>query len=96
VEGWVYSAESQAPLPSAEVCALGLDTLCVRADHEGHYSVRLTEQTLVLRFRYGALTPAASDSLRITPPATFTVSCALSGRLVVSDRPVPCRPVPGR
>jgi hypothetical protein len=90
----VYSIEDQAPLPQAEVCALGLDTTCVRADSKGRYSLSLPEQTLVLRFRFGALTAAGSDTIRLTPPQAYTVNCALSNRLVLSDNPVPCQPVP--
>jgi hypothetical protein len=96
IQGWIYSVEEQIPLSHAEVCALGWDTTCVRADAKGHYSFSLTEQTIVLRFRFGALTPAASDSIRISPPSPYTVNCALSNRLVLSDRPVACQPVPGR
>jgi len=96
VQGWIYAVESQEPLPRAEVCAFGLDTLCVRADGQGHYSMRLTEQTVVFRFRYGALPPAASDTVRILPPQRYTVSCAISNRLVLSDQPVPCQPAPNR
>jgi hypothetical protein len=96
IRGLVYSVEQQAPLPRAEICALGLDTICVRADGKGRYSLSLPEQTIVLRFRFGALTPAASDSIRLLPPAPVTVNCALSSRLVLSERPVPCQPVPGQ
>jgi hypothetical protein len=96
VQGWAYAFEEQVPLPQAEVCALGLDTLCVRADGRGHYSMRLTEQTAVFRFRYGALAPAASDTVRIVPPQGYTINCALSNRMVLSDQPVACQPVQGR
>jgi hypothetical protein len=92
----VYSAELQTPLPQAEICAMGIDTICVRADRAGHYSFSLTEQTVVLRFRYGALPPAASDTIQIVPPQPYTLNCALSDRLILSDKPVPCQPVPGR
>jgi hypothetical protein len=96
VGGWVYDLDTQEPLPRAEVCAFGLDTICVRADGRGAYSMRLSEQTVVFRFRYGALPPAASDTIRLVPPQRYTVSCAISNRLVLSDRPVPCQPVRGR
>jgi hypothetical protein len=96
VQGWIYAVETREPLPRAEVCAFGLDTVCVRADGRGRYSMRLSEQSVVFRFRYGALPPAASDTIRILPPQRYSVSCAITDRLLLSDRPVPCQPVPGR
>jgi hypothetical protein len=75
---------------------MGLDTVCVRADGKGHYSLSLTQQTVVFRFRYGALSPAASDTINIVPPQRYTLSCALTDRLILSDQPVACQPVPGR
>lgn len=96
VEGWVYQVETQSPLPRSEVCAFGIDTICVRADREGHYRMRLAEQTVVMRFRFGSLPLAASDSTRIVAGGRLTVSCALVNRMVLSDHPLPCQPVPGR
>lgn len=96
VDGWVYAAEEQVPLPNAEVCAFGADTTCVRADGDGYYRIRLVAQTLVLRFRFGQLPPAVSDTVRVEPPLGLTVSCALSNRLVLSDEPLPCLRVIGR
>lgn len=95
VEGNVFLAETGRPLPRAEVCAFGMDTTCIRADDEGHYRIRISEQTLVLRFRSAQLPPAASDSIRVTPPGRYQVDCGISNRLVISDRPLPCRPPPG-
>ena len=94
IEGHVYLADDGSLVPHAEVCAFGLDTACVRADAQGRYSMRRTEQTIVLRFRAGQLTPAVSDTLRVAPPGRITVDCAISGRLVISDRPLPCQPAP--
>jgi hypothetical protein len=91
VEGDVFTAEAGTPIPHAEVCVFGMDTVCVRADARGHYRLRLTEQTVVLRFRAGRLPPAASDSLRVTPPNRVQVDCGIAGRLVITDRPVPCQ-----
>jgi hypothetical protein len=96
VEGTVYLADDGTPVPHAEVCAFGLDTTCVRADEAGHYRMRRTEQTVTLRFRVGQLPPAASDSLRVVPPGRYQVDCAVSSRLVISDRPQPCHPAPKR
>jgi hypothetical protein len=96
VEGDVFLVESAEPIPHAEVCAFGLDTTCVRANEQGHYRIRLPEQTIMLRFRSGQLTPAASDTLRVTPPGRYQVDCGISGRLVISDRPLRCQPPPGR
>jgi len=96
IEGHVYLADDGSTVPHAEVCAFGLDTSCVRADARGHYRLRRTQQTLVLRFRAGQLPPAISDTLRLTPPEQYTVDCAISGRLVISDRPLPCQPAPTR
>lgn len=96
VEGWVYALEDQVPLPRADVCALGTDTVCIRADRAGHYSMRLTEQQVVFRFRYGPLGPAVSEPMHLVAPGRYTVNCALSNRMLVSDQPVPCQPVAGR
>jgi hypothetical protein len=96
VEGNVFFAESGAPIPFAEVCAFGLDTTCVRADSRGHYRVRLPVQTTVLRFRSGQLPPAGSDTLRVNEGDRLTVDCGIAGRLVISDRPLPCQPPPNR
>jgi len=30
------------------------------------------------------------------PPGRYQVDCAISGRLVISDRPQPCQPAPAR
>lgn len=95
VEGTVYLADGSL-VPHAEVCAFGLDTTCVRADEKGHYRMRRVEQTVSLRFRAGQLTPATSDTLRVVPPGRYQVDCAISGRLVISDRPQPCQPTPAR
>ena len=96
VEGNVYLVESGEPIPYAEVCVFGMDTTCVRADDQGRYRVRLAEQTVVLRFRSGQMTPAASDTLRVTPPGRIQVNCGISERLVISDRPLPCQRPTGR
>jgi hypothetical protein len=96
VEGTVYFADDGRPIPHAEVCAFGLDTTCVRADGKGRYRMRRTEQTVSLRFRAGQLPPAASDSVRMVPPGHYRVDCAISGRLVISDRPQPCQAAPTR
>jgi hypothetical protein len=96
INGWVYSVEQQTPLRYAEVCLFGVDTTCVRTDAKGYYELTTTAQTAVLRFRYGSLTPAASDPVTVVPPARYTVSCALSNRMVLADRPVPCQPIPAR
>lgn len=96
VEGNVFSAEAGTPIAHAEVCAFGMDTICVRANDDGRYRVRLAAQTVVLRFRSGRLTPAASDSLHVTASGRFRVDCGISGRLVISDRPLPCQPPRGR
>lgn len=96
IEGNVFFAESGTPVPHAEVCLFGMDTTCVRADRGGDYRVRVTEQTIVLRFRSGQLPPAGSDSLRVIPGSRSRVDCGLSQRLVISDRPLPCQPRPAR
>ena len=96
IQGVVFLAEDGGVVPHAEVCAFGLDTTCVRADATGHYQLRRTEQTLVLRFRAGQLIPAVSDTIRLAPPESYTVDCAISTRLVISDRPIPCQPAPAR
>jgi len=96
IEGDVYLADDGSLIPYAEVCAFGMDTTCVRADEHGHYRLRRRQQTIVLRFRAGTLTPAVSDTLHLVPPGQITVDCAISGTLVLSDRPLPCQPAPAR
>jgi hypothetical protein len=96
IEGWAVTADGQDPLPQAEVCSFGKDTVCVRADRNGRYTLRLTAQTVWLRFRWGRLPMAMTDTLQLVPPQKYTVSCALSNLLVLSDRPQPCQPVTGR
>lgn len=96
VEGMVYLADDGSLIPHAEVCAFGLDTLCVRADENGRYRMRRTEQTVSLRFRAGQLPPAVSDTVRLVPPGRYQMDCAISGRLVISDRPQRCQPAPAR
>ena len=96
IEGWIYAVDERRPLPRAEVCAFGIDTTCVRANAEGHYRIRIEDQIVVLRFRYGSLPPAASDTLRIVPPGRLTVNCGLTSRLVLTDNALPCQPVPER
>jgi hypothetical protein len=96
VEGTVYLADDGSGIPHAEVCAFGLDTTCVRADAKGHYRLRRAAQTVALRFRAGQLHPAISDSLQLVPPGRYRVDCAISGRLVISDRPQLCQPPPAR
>jgi len=96
IEGWAVAADDQAPLPQAEVCSFGQDTICVRADSKGRYSLYLTAQTVWLRFRWGTLPLAVTDTIQVVPPQKYTVSCALSGRLVLAEHPQPCQPVTGR
>ena len=93
VEGWVQQAPSYAPAGYAEVCVYGADTVCTRADRNGHYRVRLTEQTVWLRFRLGSQHPHRSEAFPILVGSRIQVNCALADRLVVSPDPVPCLPV---
>jgi hypothetical protein len=96
IQGLAVAAEDQQPLPQAEVCSFGRDTVCVRADSKGRYRLRLTAQTTWLRFRWGTLPIAVSDTLEVAPPENYTVSCALSNVFVLSARLQPCQPVAGR
>lgn len=92
VEGWVQQAPSFAPAARAEVCVYGADTVCVRADQNGHYRVRLTEQTVWLRFRLGNQHPHRTEPFPVIVGGRVEVSCAIADRLVVSPDPVPCLP----
>lgn len=96
VEGTVYLADDGSTIPHAEVCAFGLDTTCVRADARGSYRMHRVAQTVSLRFRAGQLHPAISDSLQLVPPGRYRIDCAISGRMIISDRPQPCQPAPAR
>jgi hypothetical protein len=96
IQGMAVAADDQQPLPQAEVCSFGQDTVCVRADRHGRYRLRLKAQTVWLRFRWGSWPMAMSDTLALEPPQSYTVSCALSNLLVLSERPQPCQPVVDR
>lgn len=96
IEGWAVTADGQQPLPQAEVCSFGRDTVCVRADRKGRYALRLRAQSSWLRFRWGSLPMAMTDTIEIVPPQKYTVSCALRNVMVLSERPQPCQPVTAR
>lgn len=92
IQGTVQQAPSYLPAPFAEVCVFGADTVCVRADRDGHYKLRLTEQAFWIRFRFGNQHPHQSASLRITVGQTLEVNCALVDRVILNDDPVACLP----
>ena len=93
IEGWVQQAPSFTPAAYAEVCVYGADTSCARADRDGHYRIRLTAQTVWVRFRFGSQHPHRTEAFPIVIGGRIEVSCALADRLVVSPDPVPCLPV---
>lgn len=93
VEGWVQQSPSFTPAAYAEVCVYGMDTLCIRANREGHYRIKLTEQTVWLRFRFGGQHPHRSEPFPIVLGGRLEVSCAIADRLVVTPDPIPCLPI---
>ena len=99
-EGEVYVFEERVPVPHAEVCLFGTDTLCVRADSKGHYwmstygSMVMDDSTVVLRFRIDGVQPAYSTQVGMTDDETRVVSCAISNRVTLSSQPRACLPIP--
>lgn len=95
VEGRVQQAPSYAPAAYAEVCVFGSDTTCIRTGRNGHYKIKLTEQTVWLRFRFGNQHPHRSGTVHVVPGTHTEVDCALADRMVLSTDPLPCLPVRG-
>ena len=99
-EGEVYAFEDRVPVPQAEVCLFGTDTLCVRADNKGHYwmstygSMVMDDSTVVLRFRIQGGQPAYSTQVGMTDDEKREVSCAISNRVTLSNQPRACLPIP--
>jgi hypothetical protein len=96
LEGQVYVVEEQRPLPNAEVCAFGADTVCVATDTQGHFRVEfrstilLQGGALTLRFRTSGLPPAVAELHNVTPGEMTRVDCGISNRLTLSTEPATC------
>ena len=99
-EGEVYVFEERVPIPQAEVCLFGTDTLCVRADSKGHYwmstygSMVMDDSTVVLRFRIDGVQPAYSTQVGMADDEKRMVNCAISNRVTLSNQPRTCLPIP--
>ena len=99
-EGVVYVFEERVPIPQAEVCLFGTDTLCVRADDKGHYwmstygSMVMDDSTVVLRFRIDGVQPAYSTQVGMTDDEKRMVNCAISNRMTLSNQRRTCLPIP--
>jgi hypothetical protein len=102
VEGYAYIFEERRPIPYAEVCVFGADTLCVEGDRNGHYkaemrrAVLLEGGALTVRFRAPGLTPAYVRLEGVEPGETTTVHCSVSNRVTLSTAPRECLPPPDR
>ncbi len=99
-EGKIYVFEERIPAPQAEACLFGTDTLCVRADDDGHYwmstygSMVMDDSTVVLRFRIGGVPPAYTTLVGLTDDEKRVVNCAISNRVTLSNQPRACLPIP--
>ncbi len=100
LEGHVYVFEWRAPIPYAEVCVFGADTLCVEADRNGQYRAEMRRSMLLeggavtVRFRIQRLAPAYTTLHGLEPGEKTTVNCAISNRLTLSNAPMECLPAP--
>jgi hypothetical protein len=99
-EGKVHVFEQRVPVPQAEVCLFGTDTLCVRADNNGHYwmstygSMVMDDSTVVLRFRMDGMQPAYSTQIGMRGDEKRVVNCAISNRVTLSNQPRACLTIP--
>lgn len=87
--------ETGEPIPSAEVCVLGADTSCVRADARGRYRLRVLAGTVTVRFRTPGSRPALVRGVMLEQGSNVHVSCAMSSRISLTDEAA-CLPVPDR
>ncbi len=99
-EGKIYIFEDRTPAPQAEACLFGTDTLCVRANDDGHYwmstygSVVMDDSTVVLRFRMDGMQPAYSTQIGMRGDEKRVVNCAISNRVTLSNQPRACLTIP--
>lgn len=99
LSGSVQVFEAQQPIPNAEVCVFGTDTLCVATDQHGDYSAGMAQgmllegDALTVRFRVRGLPTAVAELEGVVPGEPLQVDCAISNRFALSNRPVTCLPV---
>jgi len=99
LEGEIQVFEEQRPIPNAEVCVFGTDTLCVASDQQGIYRAGMSEgmllegASLTVRFRAQGLPTALAELEGLVAGDITRVDCAISNRLTLSERPVTCLPV---
>jgi len=99
LEGDVVSFEDRQPLPRAEVCVFGTDTLCVAADENGHFKAAtkvemlLEGGVLTVRFRAPGRQVAVARIDSVQVGVVTRVDCAVSNRFSVSSGPAACLPV---
>lgn len=100
LSGNVMSFEGMTPLPQAEVCAFGTDTLCVATDDGGHYRMAFDPVMLLeggvldVRFRTAGYPTAMLHLSRLTTGKWDETDCAISSRVTLTRQPVECRPIP--
>ena len=94
LEGRVFDAETATPIARAEICIFGADTSCLRATEDGAYQFKVFEQIVSVRFRSSGFSTAMVDTVRLVTDSLVVVDCALTSRVVVSNRPVRCLPIP--
>ena len=99
LRGTVYSTESGAPIPRAEVCVFGADTTCIAGERDGTYRAQIKESQLLhgavqVRFRVSGLRPAIASLDSLTPGDKVTLHCSISTRMSLGTDPIPCGPAP--
>ena len=92
MDGRVVSFETGEPIPHVEVCVFGSDTTCVRSDTAGRYRARVTPGTVTVRFRTPGLPLGLVRNVEVTPTTPASVSCAMTGRIGLSEE-TSCLPV---
>jgi len=99
LQGLVFSFEDKRPLPDAEVCVFGTDTLCLASDQFGEYKAQVRDmmllegQALTVRFRPQGYPPAFAELSNLEPGEVTRVDCGISSRLTLSAEPATCFPL---
>ena len=97
--GEVQLFEERQPIPNAEVCVFGTDTLCVASDQNGSYRAEMREafllegKSLTVRFRAPGLPSALAELHDVETGDPTRLDCAISSRFTLSNRPVACLPI---
>lgn len=91
IRGAVFSLEDNQAVPNSEICVLGSDTTCVRANGEGKYDVKwATKEKVDVRFRIPGVRPALVEDVEVVLGEVVVVDCVLSTRVSLSTAPGAC------